>query len=519
MAGRRRLKPQNQNSSNLNQPPYMRTTGQGTNLSQDTAVKRSSDVKEPKVPESPKMVPTFEDRIRGLWQTPPAPDDEKSTNVVQSSPSQITAHITRLPQHPPRPADKATDRGTPPNTSAPPKRIPTFHERMQVLKQTLPSLYNESNNDLAGPRPSYTSVQSSTPPQNLPKTADTATKKSVPANVPTQSMTLSTFEDKMRALKQSSVAPHEGNNASLIYRATGAVDSQHHLPKAGDPMPPKTTPNLPSSLRVSRPPTPAPLSKGADAVWPGTGPPALQRRVRQILASNQNNNNNPIPPPPFPPISQATTPPQHPPRTQGQNARPKPSPTPPASNTNPPLQQKPQTSQQPPQTPLPNRAAIQPAINPQTRIHKRKTLPRKSHITLSPPVRIYRNLTLLPFLPNFSRLDIPSLHSKTLSITNTGGLAILPTSNAQNPVRDSTNASLPNAQYNSFPMIMQINGDICILYGPHWDSSRAKPKSGGAWFLSETEREERRKCRVEARRCLEGYGSPEWLGQDPNCEG
>lgn len=72
---------------------------------------------------------------------------------------------------------------------------------------------------------------------------------------------------------------------------------------------------------------------------------------------------------------------------------------------------------------------------------------------------------------------------------------------------------LPNAEKGFFPMRVYIGAEAKVLAAPWWDDGKKRPLSGSGVWLTEEERQERRRERVFARRDLRVYGAPEWLAR------
>ncbi|KAL8926564.1 MAG: hypothetical protein Q9208_002891 [Pyrenodesmia sp. 3 TL-2023] len=131
-------------------------------------------------------------------------------------------------------------------------------------------------------------------------------------------------------------------------------------------------------------------------------------------------------------------------------------------------------------------------------------------------------------LPSFTRLDIPNHEGRSTTVGVNQQLVVkVDPSHATQPVPLATapNEPLPNAQYNCFPMVLNLSGRDIALTQPYWDdrpgsSGRlSKPISGDSWYLSTREREQRQADRVRARNDLRRYGSPEWLALDSESDG
>ncbi|KAL8752579.1 MAG: hypothetical protein Q9184_005681 [Pyrenodesmia sp. 2 TL-2023] len=123
-------------------------------------------------------------------------------------------------------------------------------------------------------------------------------------------------------------------------------------------------------------------------------------------------------------------------------------------------------------------------------------------------------------LPHFTRLDIPDEKgvSTTVGVNQQLIVNVNPSHATQlGPLATAPNEPLPNAQYNCFPMVLNLSGRDIALTKPYWDDRLGstgrlnKPISGDTWYLSPREREQRQADRVRARHDLRRYGSPEWL--------
>ena len=192
--------------------------------------------------------------------------------------------------------------------------------------------------------------------------------------------------------------------------------------------------------------------------------------------------------------------------------------------------------------PLPRSAARWPGTGPLTSasmgnagkriVHSAAQIPPGPAQTSPRPIaRFFGDTPLQTGLPDFSRLDIPNEEGKRLLTTPDGGLAyhefIEPYNDEQLgkapsdaiPPQDSKvgpDGRLPNAQHDSYPMIIQLLGRPCILFRPQWDKDTGGLCSGDERYLSFQERQERLVCRIKAREDLQLYGSPIWLAEEPD---
>ncbi|KAL8715696.1 MAG: hypothetical protein Q9225_006303 [Loekoesia sp. 1 TL-2023] len=149
-------------------------------------------------------------------------------------------------------------------------------------------------------------------------------------------------------------------------------------------------------------------------------------------------------------------------------------------------------------------------------------LARPAQVSPRLPARFFANLQPHPEIPDFTRLDIPNAIGKRIFVDSSGALGVmLNASDATNrrPLNIHPDNALPNSEYNRYPMIIQLLGRPCILYGPLWDQDTSRPLSGDQCFLSPEELQERRVYQALARQDLQRYGSPSWLAQDPGTEG
>ncbi|KAL8934086.1 MAG: hypothetical protein Q9216_006080 [Gyalolechia sp. 2 TL-2023] len=310
--------------------------------------------------------------------------------------------------------------------------------------------------------------------------------------------------------------PSEGQN--LGYRSPSGLPAPLRI------LPPfeRTDPSF-ENPRRRMPPPPV---RSTDTRWPGTDPAVLKYRtnmsnhdipiLRRPSQRSPTAPRAPSPKVPPPPLRILTPPPRKssiPPRV----------PTPPLKiltpprrdSLNPPKVQTPapktlslplRTTHTPSEAPAAQKASQPPSSAP--------TVPQRPP---RPLYRLFPNPSHQPEKPNFSRLDIPNEDGRNMFVYPSGQLGLRyyrSNATSQVPVSMSPDQPLQFAQYDKFPMVIQIEGRPCILYGPPWTKDAGKVMSGDESFLSEAERQERKVCRARAHEDLRDYGSPTWLAQD-----
>lgn len=128
---------------------------------------------------------------------------------------------------------------------------------------------------------------------------------------------------------------------------------------------------------------------------------------------------------------------------------------------------------------------------------------------------LYINLPLSSNVPHGARLDVPNKDGKFLTVDIHGRLE----EDQHETITTSwsttaTEPPLPNAQHQSYPMIINHLNRPCVLHGPWWDTI-AGPKPGQFYPLTQDEYKKRKRLREQALRDLYQYGSPEWLAREP----
>lgn len=312
-------------------------------------------------------------------------------------------------------------------------------------------------------------------------------RPNVPRTILTRPPTANAWNSDMRprpvlSTSQNAASPQgigAPENRNLGVRSPSGLPAPLRIVPPSD-----TTASRPDNPRRWMPP--APLHPTATR-WPGT-----QNRV------NMGNMSIPYLPKP----SQL---PQRAPPTPTSRA-----PTPPLRILAPP----PRAPPAPRAPPVP-RAPPAPRVPPTSR--NSPTSPVPSPTSSRPPARLFTHLSHQSEQPDFSRLDIPNEHGRSLYVIPSGGLSVRthrPDATSQASVSINPDGPLPNSQYDKYPMIIQVAGRPCVLYGPLWDKDTSRPMSGDQCFLSDQEREKRRVYRARAHQDLQRYGSPAWLAQD-----
>ncbi|KAL8960201.1 MAG: hypothetical protein Q9193_003051 [Seirophora villosa] len=128
---------------------------------------------------------------------------------------------------------------------------------------------------------------------------------------------------------------------------------------------------------------------------------------------------------------------------------------------------------------------------------------------------LYINLPLGSNVPDGARLDVPNKQGKFLTVDLHGRLE----EDKHETIMTSwstaaTEPPLPNAQYQSYPMIINHLNRPCVLHAPWWDTI-AGPKPGQFYPLTQNEYKKRKRLREQALHDLDEYGSPEWLAREP----
>ncbi|KAI4178597.1 MAG: hypothetical protein LQ348_005573 [Seirophora lacunosa] len=128
---------------------------------------------------------------------------------------------------------------------------------------------------------------------------------------------------------------------------------------------------------------------------------------------------------------------------------------------------------------------------------------------------LYINFPLGPNVPDGARLDVPNREGKSLTVDVHGRLEEdQHETTTTSWSTAATEAPLPNAQYQSYPMIINHLNRPCVLHAPWWDTI-AGPKPGQFYPLTQDEYKKRKRLREQALRDLNQYGSPEWLAREP----
>ncbi|KAL9009241.1 MAG: hypothetical protein Q9173_005712, partial [Seirophora scorigena] len=128
---------------------------------------------------------------------------------------------------------------------------------------------------------------------------------------------------------------------------------------------------------------------------------------------------------------------------------------------------------------------------------------------------LYINLLLGSNVPDSARLDVPNEEGKFLTVNVHGRLEARHEPTTTSWSTAATEPPLPNAQYQSYPMIINHLNRPCVLHAPWWDTI-AGPKPGHPYPLTQDEYKKRKRLREKALRDLEQYGSPNWLAREPD---